>query len=55
MNRNAATKNIATLTLSPMSVVKIKLTGTARTNSKNGKPSASGLTASRLPAAAIRK
>ena len=41
--------------LSPISDVNMRLSGTEMTKSKKGKPRASGLTASRAPAAAIRK
>ena len=48
-------KNRRTLKLSLLSDVKIRLVKQAITKSSSGKPSATGLTGSLAPAAAIRK
>ena len=55
MKRKAAMKNRRTLKLSLLSDVKIRLVKQAITKSSSGKPSATGLTGSLAPAAAIRK
>ena len=54
-SRNAVMKKSMTRRLSPMSVVKMRLSGQAITKSRKGKPSATGLTGSLRPAADIRK